>query len=479
MKKRLTLFAFLFCVWVPAHATTYYLANASTSPVGSDANNGTSAATPWLSPNHAVNCGDVITAVASTAYLAANFASGKWGAVTCAAGNNVAWLTCATFDACKMSGMGSLVNGMTVSASYWGVQGWEVDGTSSSGQCYIVQPPSTSNIHHIIFANDIASGCGLSGFEAGNNNDAGVDYVVMVGNIAYGNTGGTLNCTSGLNVYSPVATDTLPGTHYYVAGNFSWNNVNGVNCGGSAATDGEGIIFDTFDGSQTAGLSPYTQQAVADNNILVANGGRGLEVILNYTTPPNTHIYFRHNTVWGNNTDLSQTGIFAGLISEILLLNSNTTEIFQNIAATNATDGAGGNPIYSFSFVVTGQIGDVIYQNVGWAASGTYSFNYSPGNAFTYGPNNLFGTNPSFANAVAPGAPSCGSASSVPNCMATVIANFVPTAAAAKSYGYQAVSTVSRYDPLYPQWLCTVTLPTGLVTPGCLAGSAMNGGTLH
>jgi hypothetical protein len=61
--------------------------------------------------------------------------------------------------------------------------------------------------------------------------------------------------------------------------------------------------------------------------------------------------------------------------------------------------------------------------------------------------------------------------------MATVIANFTPTVAAAKAYGYQPVSTVSRYDPLYPQWLCTVTnLPAGLVTPGCLTGTAAGTG---
>lgn len=468
--RKLALAILFLSLASPAWATTYFLATAADG--GNDSNKGTSAGTPWLTPNHAVNCGDVIIAAASTTYAAINFASGHWGTVTCAAGNNLAWLKCVTFDGCKISGMGSLVNGMTVSASYWGVQGWEVDGTSSSGRCFIAQPPSTSNIHFIIFANNIASGCGLSGFEVGNNNDAGVDYFAIVGNAAYGNTGGTLNCTSGLNVYSPVAWDSLPGTHIYVGGNFSWKNVNGANCGGIAATDGEGIIFDTFDGSQTAGLSPYTPQGVADNNILLANGGRGLEVILNYTTPPNAHIYFRHNTAWGNNTDLSQTGIYAGLIGEILLLNGNTNEIYGNIAATNAATGAGSNPIYAFSSVVTGQIGDAIYSNIGWSASGSYDFTYDAGASFTYGPNNLFGTNPSFANAVAPGAPSCGSASSVPNCMATVIANFKPTNPVAAPYGYQVPSTVQAYDPLFPQWLCNVNLPPGLVTMGCLAQSS-------
>src|ERR1039458_10071105 len=106
MKKLLAILAIVLSLQVAAGATTYYLANASTSPAGSDSNNGTSASTPWLTPNHAVNCGDVIVAAASTAYSAANF-YGTFGTVTCATGNNVAWLKCTTFDACKLSGMTS------------------------------------------------------------------------------------------------------------------------------------------------------------------------------------------------------------------------------------------------------------------------------------------------------------------------------------------------------------------------------------
>jgi hypothetical protein len=56
--------------------------------------------------------------------------------------------------------------------------------------------------------------------------------------------------------------------------------------------------------------------------------------------------------------------------------------------------------------------------------------------------------------------------------MAQVIADYTPTVAAAKSYGYQPVSLTNTPDPLYPQWLCNVTLPSGLVTPGCESGTA-------
>jgi hypothetical protein len=54
--------------------------------------------------------------------------------------------------------------------------------------------------------------------------------------------------------------------------------------------------------------------------------------------------------------------------------------------------------------------------------------------------------------------------------MATVIANFTPTNATvlAGGYGYQIPSGTQIYDPLFPQWLCNVNLPSGLVTMGCL-----------
>ena len=100
---------------------SYYLAPPSAG--GKDSNNGLSPETPWLTPNHSVNCGDVITAAASSSYDELNFAFGKWGAgaVGCGSGasQGVAWLTCATFDACKFTKAGY---GMWVTASNWAFQ---------------------------------------------------------------------------------------------------------------------------------------------------------------------------------------------------------------------------------------------------------------------------------------------------------------------------------------------------------------------
>src|SRR6266702_8028290 len=124
-----------------AKASTYYL-----SPYGSDSNSGLSTSASWLSPNHSLNCGDVIVAAASTSYSATNFYTGKWGTVNCSAGNNVAWLKCATFDACKIYTTNN--QGMWVDKSYWGVQGWEVTTSDSDvyGTCFLATPRYSSPV---------------------------------------------------------------------------------------------------------------------------------------------------------------------------------------------------------------------------------------------------------------------------------------------------------------------------------------------
>ena len=213
----------------PTWANTYFLAPAGGG--GSDSNNGTSLSTSWLTPNHSVNCGDTITAAASTAYDARNFTNGKWGTVSCAAGNNVAWLKCVTFDACKITT--STYFGMFVSASYWGVQGWEVttSGTNTAYKCFGSSP--SAPIHHIIFANNIANGCQADGISGGSGDGVSVgDYIAIVGNIVHAAAQSSASCYAGIKIGFPVQLDSLPGTHIYIAQNFTWDNVVPNPCGG-------------------------------------------------------------------------------------------------------------------------------------------------------------------------------------------------------------------------------------------------------
>lgn len=434
----------------PVSATTYYL-----SPSGSDSNSGLTAGASWLSANHAVNCGDVIIAAASTSYVSANFGPNKWGKVTCSAGNDVAWLECATFDACKMRITSN--DGFHVDSSYWGIQGWEVDATSTSGVCFIANPEN-GGMHHIIFANNIANGCGEGGFENTSDGSSGVDYLVIIGNIAYNAAGGTTFCSGGIYINNPnVGSDALPGTHIYVAGNFSYDNVNATMCNGGGPTDGQGVGVDALDA--------YAGQILVDNNIVMFNSGSGVG-----SGSSNLGIiYIRNNTAYANWNSSSETWCEAGNI----LVGGPNAQAFGNLSVNGPAPipGSGGTAACGFAFYVatSSQTGDLVYNNYGYANGGTNAGS-NPG-AFIIGPNNTF-SNPSLSNPTDPGAPNCGSASSVSNCMATVVANFAPTVTAAKSYGYQVPLTTNVYDPLFPQWLCNVNLPAGLVTMGCGAAQS-------
>ena len=443
MKLLYTLVIALFLAF-PLHGATYYM-----STTGSDGNDGLTLGTPWATPNHAVNCGDVVQAAVGN-YSAQSIS----GTATCAGANNVAWLTCAIFLGCKVAITGA-TNGIMITSNAWGVQGWEVDATSSTGVFF-----GTYTAHHVIFANDVAVGGGSGGFDTGG---AGADdYLIVVGCIAYNSTTSSAHCYSGIDIYEPTDRDTLPGTHIYVAGNFAWDNLNPNPCQSGTPTDGNGILFDSLN------VTSYSQQIVAENNILVFNGGRGLQT---NGSQAGGKTYFRHNTTALNNTDASQTTI----CSEIAVNNSYNTEIYLGILQTNSPTSCGGSATYP-TRIYPGTSTHV-YQDWEYDSQGNYSGCLGCG-AFTYGPNNTTGTSAAFFNPVDPGSPSCGSFASVPACMATMIANFKPTAAGAAAYGYQIPSSASVYDPLFPQWLCNVNLPAGLVTMGCLTGSSYSGATI-
>ncbi len=418
---------------------------------GSDAAAGTSAA-PWATPNHAMNCGDIVLASPGT------YPQIKVNAtVTCKAGNNVAWVQCSNFDACKINVTSGTQysTGIQVSSSYWGFQGWEVHTISTAGACYFVYPATPSlSIHHVVFANNIANGCGQGGFTASNDGAAGVDYFAVVGNIVYSATQGSSLCTSGINVFKPVALDSLPGTHIYLAGNFSFNNVEPKRCNGTPPTDGQGINLDM--------ISPYDEQIVIDNNIAAYNGGNGIKVY----SSAKSHIYVRHNTTYGNETG----GVDGAVCSEIGLQSTALAEVFKNLSATSTATACSAMVADYVFGVISPATGNLFYRNYGYSAASSNSSSYSA--VFSFRLSNLFSSFPWSIAPADPEAPNCSAFSGVPACMASVVATFKPTVTGAQAYGYQTPGTASLYDPLFPRWLCNVNLPAGLITRGCLAGSS-------
>ncbi|MGC1362493.1 MAG: hypothetical protein WA419_14530 [Silvibacterium sp.] len=467
MKKKLAILSIFlaacFCT-LPSFGTTYYL-----STTGNDSNSGLTASLPWLTPHHDLNCGDVIHAAAGS-YDGWNFWEGNWGTVT-GTGHCVAELHCTTFDTCVVN---TSENGKTgafwVDQSHWMVDGWEVQGSVANSNivsCFVASPNTTTpaNIQDIIFANDIANGCQNGGFIAHNlasSTTISFDYVNFIGDIAYNAAQTDNECDSGISVYQPIVADYTSGTHIYIAGNFSYGNLDANPCDGTSPTDGEGIIIDTLDYSQGGG-TPYIAQVAVEDNIVVNNGGRGLEVTNNSAGSQNAYVFFKDNTSWGNERDPHQRYCLGN--GELLINAANNVEAFNGIYATSTADGCTGDAIFGAA-VGDGNSSDLVEYSSIFGVDGNNTFTNGGTFSFSNQTGNTIGTNPSFNNAVAPGAPSCSGYANTVVCMATLISDFKASGAGTSGIGYQAPTTAS-YDVFFPQWLCNVSLPSGIITNGC------------
>jgi len=439
------------------------------SPTGVDTAAGTSAA-PWLTPNHnGLRCGvDTITAVAATNYNAASFGAGQWGTVSCSGANNVVWVQCATFDACKVASATTF--GIQIGASYWGVQGFEVTTTASGfGTCFSAAPyTSTTTIHHIIFANNVARVCQGGGVGSYNNGAASVDYFAIVGNIVYSATNGANQCFSGISIYQPANYDTAKGTHIFVDGNFAYANLNPASCSSNGVTtDADGLIFDTFDRSAYGG-APYTGDAVGENNLIIGNGGKGIES-QSYTQNATTYgnKYFFNNTLYGDNKGtIESTNLCAEALVNIDYGVTYKNNLIRTTAAKACPNSSGA---YQYAVSVWYGTGTTSAATVSgndlFAASGMNTSNYPTNDGFTFGTN--AGTDPVFASAGTPGSPNCTGKANVVDCMSTTLTGFTPTVSSTTSYGYQKPVTTQVADAYFPTWLCNANLPSGIVSTPC------------
>jgi len=467
MKQLLAMFSIFlaacFCT-LPAFGTTYYL-----STTGNDSNSGTSATLPWATPHHNLNCGDVINAAAGS-YNGWDFWEGNWGTVS-GTGHCVAELHCTTFDTCIVNtSQNSKTGAFWVDKSHWMVDGWEVQGSVASSNivaCFVATPNTTTptNIQDIIFANDIANGCQNGGFQAhnlGGSTTYSFDYVNFIGDIAYNAAQTSNECDSGISIYEPIVADYATGTHIYIAGNFSYSNRDANPCAGTKPTDGEGIIIDTLDYSQSGG-TPYVGQVAIENNIVVNNGGRGLEVTNNSAGSQSAYVFFKNNTSWGNERDPNQMYCLGN--GELLINAAKNVQAFNGIYATSTANGCTGDAIYGAA-VGDGDTSDLIEYSSIDGVSGNNTFVNGGTFNFSSQTDDTIGVNPGFYHAVAPGAPSCSKYTNTVACMATLIADFKASGAGTSGNGYLAPTTPA-YDVFYPQWLCNVSLPSGLITNGC------------
>jgi hypothetical protein len=485
---------------VPFHAlNTYYI-----SPTGNDNNSGTSPAMAWATPKHSVSCGDVIIA-APGAYKNGQFNSNNWGTVaSCPStsggidgkgGVYFAVLLCGGPDltSCTVDGGGQET--FRVDSSNWAIEGFAgtQSATASEGGfavgCYTATSETSATLHHVAFINDVASGCDAAGFGtfSWTGPGGGVDQYALVGAIAYdaAPSQGGMICGSGISIIPVNGSDTSSGTHVFVAGAFSYKNVNAP-IGAGCNTDGEGLIFDSW------GVQPYKYQAVAEQNVFWANGGPGFEAFPqgNFTSDDQATIVLFNNTSYGNFQDPKHVGSGDLMLNQVYP-TTGSYAFTNNIFEATVTSSAGGTVYGAAIDCSNGCPANVI------ATNGNYIWNSHPptttvsggrntqawyngmdqGASFPWGANTF--DDPGFANpgALPAGAPNCSGFANTTACMigAGVPANIKPSGGAAGK-GYQPPGACTA-DAYYPTWLkgvvylkasgSNLTENAGLITKPC------------
>ena len=490
---------------------TYYM-----SPTGSDSNNGLTATTAWASPNHALNCGDVI--IASAGSYADLQSWGKIsncpstsGGIDGTGGVYFATLLCggSYVGACdittKTNTTGNTV-AMEVTASNWAIEGWYVN-TGDHGRAFEAYACSYDSgmKHHIAFINDISANnlqgadtndCGQNAGSTTVPSPVGTDYFAVVGMIAQNSAQDPI-CLAAIDVVYPGVYDNNAGTHYFIYGNFSYANQN-VTC--RSQSDTESYMFDTFS-------EHYAINAgVIANNIGYDSDRMCIQIFDNRTgsTAVNYKIY--NNTCYRDNLNINSDymdgeinlNVASGSVEWTVTTSNNIA--YQPLSAPLSGSGGIAAWVYfpSYGFSGTMNNGASGSQNVYMANNTSCKRTYcnSAHNAESQA-SGLLGTNtyisPSFTNttdllANQVGVPNCNAFANTTECMGwnantntlttpSVISDLVPTASGTTVKGYQKPSTTCAANADYPTWLkgivylqwngSTLSENSGLITRPC------------
>ena len=453
---------------------TYYMAATGCN----DGNNGTSPATPWCTPNHAVVCGDVILAAPGS--YTGGFMS--WGTVsTCPSttggidgtgGIYFATLLCggADLEACQLGSI-TTTDAMGVNASNWAVEGWKMTGGSKDG--FIIETGSTTTqIHHVAAINNIGYNEQM-GFQA-NDNGAnhnipgnGADYFAWVGNIA-ADAGRSGFGVAGINIIGLSTWDTVAGTHALAYGNFSYNLTS------TSSADGEAYMLDS------PGAHGYAQQIVFANNIGFASRAYCLILTdhnINISSPT---VKIHNMTCYGNLVNVNSIGTNVGEMefnfasdqaASVITLTNN---IFQSNQATNSGTNVYAGTIGGTHLTALTDTGNFWYGIATVCGSGTCMPTSSPYSVVYFNSNtssgtDTYGISAAFTNvadllANRVGTPTCTGFVTTTACMGwnantstlttpSVISDLVPTATGTAGKGYQLPSTTCAANADYPAWL--------------------------
>lgn len=471
--------------------TTHFMACPGCSPAGNDGNSGVDAAHPWATPNHAVNCGDVIIAAAGD-YSTVNSSGGfnSWGTVSnCPSttggidgtgGIYFAVLLCggASVGDCS-STLTNNANVFDIPKSNWAIEGWlasSPNNNSTISSTYFFDACSAaSTLHHVAFINDIASIAG-SAYEAGPcNNTKSFDYWAVVGSASYkGNQNGPQFCGGSINPVAPQNFDAAAGTHIYLNGNIVWKS-DGIGCTLAASgnySDGEAINVDSFD--QFA----YTGQTVISNHLIYTSSNIGINLFYAGGTGGSPIIVHNNSMYWNSITGFPVGGSYAA-IQSLTATNPYTMSISKNLVLEPNSTNTNAGDVYGLfigatyaSWTIGGSGASCAglqnyFFNAG--ASGNSAFNFATSGSTGTGTNCL--TDPTFTNLTdlvnnqngAP--PSCTGKENVVQCVGGYdavtgtlttpgrISDLQPGCTNCAAKGYQLPSMACAADAEFPVWL--------------------------
>lgn len=472
--------------------TDYYITTS-----GSDSNNGTSIATAWATPNHALNCsslgGDYIHVQPGT-YSNQQFGASppNSGAPTttpfgaagtgCSGHGVFRTVQCAgtTLGACLIDNTGGGYWTVWITTPYWIFKGFQVTAPVGFDPCIAVgyndgvqYAPVTSNGHDVLLINNWVHDCQRTGSAIG-------DYVAVIGQVNF-NTAGQ-GTDSGIDIYEPDNFDTNSGTHIFVAGAFVIGTTITV-----SDTDGEGIIHDDWDCTQhNVCHQAYTGQGVIEQSMSIGNASNGVEV---FNSRQSSH-YLLSSTIYSNSQN---TDTFGNALGEVVTSQNGTPLTADHIiaVATKATNtycnNSGCSPAghttfnyYALSTLCGG--GTVTNSNYFNTASGSGGVgNVQSCGGWTDSGGNQANVNPSLASPAIPTSVNCSTYATTTACMSGlgIIGNFVAGntsgSPAINTMGYQAPGACGT-DPgnsstYWPSWVPLAVIPAGIVTTPCPPGA--------
>ncbi|MBB2753132.1 UNVERIFIED_ORG: hypothetical protein GGI57_003842 [Rhizobium aethiopicum] len=268
-------------------------------------------------------------------------------------------------------------NAISVNANHVVIDGFDIGGATGDGI-------EANSVHHIQILNNTVHGSGESGIQFNQS-----DFIRIEGNETYNNA--SSGWFSGISIYQNrnITGDTsTDGYRTIVRNNVSHDNVTKS----GAHTDGNGIIIDDFQSTQTSGYPNYTYKTLVDNNLVYGNGGKGVQVTWSDS------VTVSNNTAYHNNQDPQNTGTWRGELSNSA--SSNNTWV-NNIAVADPSLNKNNTAIDNTS------TDSYSNKNVVWANNVTYNGTAGQASVKTDGGNampsaadgNKLGVDPKFAGA--------------------------------------------------------------------------------